>query len=187
VVRTRVGYTGGRKPSPTYHDLGDHTETLQIDYDPTRLSFAQVLDLFWQGHNPTAQSWHRQYMSALFYHTEEQKQLALQTRDREAAKWGRPITTEILPAAEFYRAEDYHQKYLLQHRFELMKEFAAMYPDMRDFTDSTAAARVNGYLGGNGSRETLEQEIEGFGLSSAGREALLRVCPSNAVPLSCGG
>lgn len=178
MVRTRVGYTGGRKASPTYHDLGDHTETLQIDFDPTRMTFADVLNLFWKSHNPCGGRWSRQYMSALFYHDEEQKRLALATLDREAARRRNQITTEILPASEFYRAEDYHQKYMLQRRFELMSEFAAMYPDFRAFTDSTAAARVNGYLGGNGKASTLRQEIDGFGLSAAGKNALLRYCGS---------
>lgn len=173
MVRTRVGYAGGRKPQPTYHDLGDHTETLQIDFDPTRLTFAAILDVFWKTHNPCATQWSRQYMSALFYHDEDQKRLALERRDREAARRGAPVTTALLPATEFYRAEDYHQKYLLQRSLPLMQEFAAMYPDARAFTDSTAAARVNGYLGGHGTRAELQAEVESYGLTPAGREALL--------------
>src|SRR5262249_25914037 len=117
----------------------------------------------------------RQYMSAVFYHDEQQKETALRTRDREAARRGRNIVTPVVPLTAFYRAEDYHQKYNLRNRRELLREFAAMYPDdPRGFTDSTAAARVNGYLGGNGRLEDLEKEIDRLGLSPAGREALLR-------------
>ena len=111
-------------------------------------------------------------MSAVFYHNEEQKRLALATRDREAARRGSPVTTQILPATEFWLAEDYHQKYMLRRRSNLMREFQAMYPDEKDFVSSTAAARVNGYLGGNGSAAALEKELPSLGLSPGSSEAL---------------
>jgi len=70
VVRTRVGYTGGSTKNPTYHSLGDHTETVQIDYDPTQISFEELLDVFWDSHRPTQRAWSRQYMAAVFFHNE---------------------------------------------------------------------------------------------------------------------
>jgi methionine-S-sulfoxide reductase len=168
-----VGYTGGDKKDPTYYNLGDHTETLQLDFDPQQISYADLLEVFWKSHNPCDRPGSRQYMSAIFYHDEAQKKAALATRDREAAKRRSPITTAILPAKEFYLAEDYHQKYQLRQRSDLMREFRAMFPEEKDFVASTAAARVNGYLGGNGSPETLEKESAGLGLSAAATKKLI--------------
>jgi peptide-methionine (S)-S-oxide reductase len=175
VVRTRVGYAGGTTKNPTYYNLGDHTETIQIDYDPTQVSYEELLDVFWDSHNPAQRPWSRQYMSIVFYHNDEQKRLAMETRDREAAKINSEIFTEIVPASEFYLAEAYHQKYRLRQVPDLMKEFSVIYPDNEDFVDSTAAARVNGYLGGYGTFEALQAELSGLGLSPAGSQRLLDI------------
>jgi peptide-methionine (S)-S-oxide reductase len=172
VVRTRVGYAGGTKENPTYHSLGDHTEAIQIDYDPTRISYEELLEIFWDSHDPAQRPFSRQYMSILFYHNEEQKRLAMQTRDRAAAEAGGPIHTEIRPASDFYLAEAYHQKYLLQQVPELMAEFNAMYPTPEDFVASTAAARANGYVGGYGSTTALQEALDDLGLSPAGNQTL---------------
>ena len=112
-------------------------------------------------------------MSAILYHNEEQKRLALETRDRQATSVKGKIVTEIIPFAKFYLAEAYHQKYYLQQVPELMREFSAIYPAAQDFIHSTAAARVNGYVGDFGSHEALETEIDSFGLSPAGKKKLL--------------
>lgn len=175
MVRTRVGYAGGTTKSPTYHNLGDHTETIQIDYDPTQISYKELLDVFWESHNPTSRPWSRQYMSIVFYHDEEQRRLATETSGREAAERGSAIFTEIVPASEFYLAEAYHQKYRLQQAPELMQVFRTMYPHNDEFVDSTAAARVNGYLGGHSTLEALQAELESLDLSSEAREKLLGI------------
>lgn len=175
VVRTRVGYAGGTKDNPSYHDLGDHSETVQIDYDPTRISYEELLDVFWKSHDPTQHPWSRQYMSLVLYHNDEQKKMAMETRDREEARTGSKIYTEIIPAAKFYLAEAYHQKYWLQQKPDLMKEFSVIYPDTDDFTASTAAARVNGYLGSYGTFASLQKELSSFGLSPAGNKKLLDI------------
>jgi methionine-S-sulfoxide reductase len=180
VIRTRVGYSGGTKKNPTYHDLGDHSETIQIDFDPSLVSYEHLLDVFWKAHDATSRSWSRQYRAALFFHNEEQKRLALESRDREAARINGKIRTEILPAFEFYLAEDYHQKYYLRQDFVLGNEFRMMFPSEKDLVNSTAAARVNGYIGGYGNRATLKEELDQLGLSEAGRKRLLdRVPPSS--------
>jgi peptide-methionine (S)-S-oxide reductase len=175
VIRTRVGYAGGTTKSPTYYNLGDHTETIQIDYDPAQISYAELLDVFWDSHSPTSRPWSRQYMSIVFYHDEEQRRLATETRDREEARRGRAIFTEIVPASQFYLAEDYHQKYRLRQVPEVEQVFRGMYPNNDDFVNSTAAARVNGHLGGYGTFEALETELESLDLSPEAEKKLLAV------------
>lgn len=171
-MRTRVGYAGGTKPNPTYYDLGDHTETIEIDYDPSQVSYEDLLDVFWSSHDPTARPFSRQYMSMIFYHSEEQKRLAMETRDRETASRGREIHTEIVPAEGFTLAEDYHQKYRLQAQREIMAEFTSIYP-AGGWIGSTAAARVNGYLGGHGDLSQLQEKPDVFGLSSSAIDRLV--------------
>ena len=172
MVRTRVGYAGGTKKNPTYHDLGDHTETIQMDYDPAVISYEQLLDVFWDSHDAAAPSWSRQYMSIIFTHDDEQKRLAAESRDREAARTKSTIVTEIRPAGEFFRAEGYHQKYRLRSEREILREFTAIYPSERDFVDSTAVARVNGYLDGYGTPADLKAELPELGLSPKAGERL---------------
>jgi peptide-methionine (S)-S-oxide reductase len=172
VVRTRVGYAGGTTENPTYYNLGDHTETIQIEYDPAAISYEELLNVFWTSHDPSRQPWSRQYMSILFYHDEEQKRVAFEMRDRMATETGREILTEFVPFSGFYLAEDYHQKYRLQQDGVLVREFRTIYPDPGDFVDSTATARVNGYLAGYGSLEMLRDELDSLGLSAKGRDHL---------------
>ena len=172
MIRTRVGYAGGAKENPTYHNLGDHTETLQIDYDPSKISYEKLLELFWEEHDPTSRSWSRQYKAVVFHHNEEQKRLAVESRDRLAAKLGKTIHTEVLPYSRFYTAEDYHQKYYLRGHRNIMRQFLQHYPQAVDLMNSTAAARVNGYLGGYGTSASLKTDIDRLGLSEAAREEL---------------
>ena len=120
-------------------------------------------------------------MSAIFTRNDEQNYLAFKTRDREAARRNGKIYTEILPASRFYLAEAYHQKYALRGRSELLKEYEAIYPSLRDFLASTAVTRVNGYVAGYGTCESLRGELDGLGLSPAGRKRLEDiVCPHDA-------
>ncbi|MBN1177943.1 MAG: peptide-methionine (S)-S-oxide reductase [Anaerolineae bacterium] len=175
MIRTRVGYAGGTTQNPTYHNLGDHTETVQVDYDPALISYQELLDVFWAGHDPTRAAWSRQYASIIFYHDEEQRRLAQASAERYATECDCRVVTEIVPVTTFYLAEDYHQKYRLRQSSVLMDEFAARYPDPADFVDSTAAARVNGYLGGYGTLAALQAEIDGLGLSPQAQEVLLDI------------
>jgi peptide-methionine (S)-S-oxide reductase len=176
VIRTRVGYAGGTKVNPTYHALGDHSETIQIEYDPNQISYEELLDAFWNAHIPTSRPYSRQYASFVFYHDEAQRQSAVETKAQQEAKRG-TIFTEIVPAGTFYPAEDYHQKYYLRNAHDLMQEFNAIYPDGDDFAASTAAARVNGYLGRHGTCEQFQEEVDSLGLTAAGEDRVKRsVC-----------
>jgi peptide-methionine (S)-S-oxide reductase len=137
------------------------------------VSYEELLDIFWNSHSPTTRALSKQYRSIIFYHNAEQRRLATETRDREAAKLQAAIYTEIVPFSKFYTAEAYHQKYLLQLEPSLIKEFERMYPLPSDLINSTAAARVNGYLGGYGTYKDLQAEIQEFGLSRSARTKLL--------------
>jgi peptide-methionine (S)-S-oxide reductase len=187
VIRTCVGYSGGDKKNPTYHDLGDHAETVQVQYDPSAISYSNHLDVFWTNHSPMSRRWSRQYMSAIFYHNEEQKALALKSKYRESAKRNRELFTEIIPFSKFHPAEDYHQKHALQRYPDLFNEYKAIYPDMQDFVASTAVARVNGYLAGYGGCDKLRSEIESLGLSDDGRQRLLSKICSQKTIFPCTG
>jgi len=177
VVRTRVGYSGGTKADPTYTSLGDHSETIEIDYDPTKISYRELLELFWQWHDPTRKTWSRQYRSAVFYHGEDQKKLALETKAAAEKTLGK-IHTAVEPASTFYLAEDYHQKYYLQQVSILKNEYRAMYPDTKSFVASTAAARVNGYVAGFGTMASLKKDMEGLGLSLKAQTRLVELVSS---------
>ncbi len=167
-----MGYAGGAKESPTYHNLGDHTETLQIDYDPSKISYEKLLELFWEEHDPTSRSWSPQYKAVVFTHDDEQKRLAEESRARIAKKLGKTVATEVLPFTRFYAAEDYHQKYYLRGHRQIMRQFLQHYPQAVDFMNSTAAARVNGYIGGYGTAAAYKADIDRLGLSAAAREEI---------------
>ena len=152
-----------------------------MDFDPSVISYGKLLDVFWANHDPRERPPRRQYMSAIFTRNDEQKNLAVRTRSREAARRNVKMYTEILPASRFYLAEAYHQKYALRGRSDLLKEYEAIYPSLRDFLASTAVARVNGYVAGYGTCASLRGEIDGLGLSPAGRKRLEdAVCPRDS-------
>ncbi len=175
MVRTRVGYAGGSRENPTYRSLGDHAETIQIDYDPALISYEELLAVFWASHSPVARPWSSQYASIIFYHNPEQKRLAEESRDREQERLGQPIFTEMAAYDRFYRAEDYHQKYRLRAEPRLLAELEALYPAPADLVDSTLAARLNGFLDGRGSLADVEAEIDSLDLAPEVRARLLEI------------
>lgn len=175
VIRTQVGYAGGTKKNPTYHSLGDHSETIEIEFDPGKVSYEKLLDIFWESHEPTAQPFSRQYASFIFFHTDEQKRKAQESKKQVEGKKGKKLFTEIVKDGTFYPAEDYHQKYYLRRYEALVKELSVLYAGQGDFTKSTAAARVNGYLGGNGNLDQLAQQLKDIGLSAEARDRIVSV------------
>lgn len=170
-----MGYAGGTKANPTYRSLGDHTETVQVDYDPSKISYDKLLSAFWTGHDPTYRNWSRQYASIIFVHDDEQRRLAEASKARVEREQGRTVYTEIVPYRGFTLAEDYHQKHDLRQFAEFEEELRKIYPSFPEFVASTAVARVNGYLGGEGSYTELEKEVDSLGLSQARKDELLRI------------
>jgi len=161
VIRTRVGYSGGKKENPTYKDLKDHTETIDIVYDPNEVTYRELLDVFWKNHDPTAKTT-LQYASIIFYHDSEQKKLAEETLKEEAKNFSDPILTNILPATTFHDAEDYHQKYRLQQHPSLLKAIN-LEPGPK-LKNSHLAARLNGYVVGKGGVAQFDAEVKKLGL-----------------------
>ena len=122
VVDVAVGYAGGTVPKPNYRTVcggkTGHAEVVQVEYDPARVSFEQLLEVFWQIHDPTTLNrqgpdFGTQYRSIIFYSDEHERKAAEESKRRldESGKLGRPVVTQIVPGAEFYRAEEYHQRY----------------------------------------------------------------------------
>ncbi|KAG8237984.1 hypothetical protein J437_LFUL018009 [Ladona fulva] len=162
VIRTRVGYTGGTKKNPTYKSLGDHTEAIDVDYDPVAVKFEELLDVFWNNHDPSARMT-RQYSSFIYYHDDDQKKSAESSLQERKAKGC--VLTQIVPASEFYEAEGYHQKYRLQQHPWLVEAIGLVRNDQNSLVRSHVAARLNGYVFGRGGKEALEADIVRLGLN----------------------
>lgn len=123
VTSTAVGYTGGTLKNPSYEDVctgrTGHAEAVEVQYDPAQISYEELLKVFWDNHDPTTLNRQgpdvgTQYRSAIFFHTPEQAALAQASKEQMQAsgRYSRAIVTQIVPATEFYRAEEYHQQYL---------------------------------------------------------------------------
>jgi len=121
VINTEVGYTGGNTEHPVYEDVKTgrtgHAESIEIEFDPAKVSYDEILDYFFRLHDPTTMNQQgndvgSQYRSAIFYHDEKQREAAERAKERAQAKWPRPIVTQIVAASPFWIAEGYHQDYL---------------------------------------------------------------------------
>lgn len=129
VVDAKVGYSGGEVKNPTYEQVSKgntgHAEVVQVTYDPEKVSYNRLLDVFWNNHNPTTPNRQgpdigSQYRSVIFYHDDEQKRAAEQSMQtlEQSEKFKRPIVTEVLPAQKFYEAEEHHQRYFEKQGIE---------------------------------------------------------------------
>ena len=130
--------------------------------------------MFWKSHNPIGSARSSQYKSAIWFADETQREIVESTLPPLVERYRKAPTTEILPLEAFYNAEDYHQKYSLQRHSGLMKTFLAMYPKFQGFVDSTAAARLNGFAAGHGTRVMFEKERDSYGFSPDVLETVYR-------------
>ncbi len=184
--RTRVGYAGGDRSDPTYHSLGDQSECVQVDFDPTVISYAELVDLMFALHDPASRPGYAQYASLILAQDDEQLTVARERAKVASEKLGGPLTTRIEPLKKFWPAEDYHQKYYLRNDRTLLNEFKGMLgSDETALRDSTAGMRVNGYVSGSGTRVRLAGEMGSFGLSKSAREHLLSLVGETASGGAC--
>jgi peptide-methionine (S)-S-oxide reductase len=125
VVEATSGYSGGHTESPSYGDVCSgatgHAEVVEVEYDPAKVSYEELLEVFWKEHDPTTKGrqgldFGSQYRSAIFYTTPEQEAAAHASREKAQERYRKPIATEITPASGFYRAEEYHQRYFEKNR-----------------------------------------------------------------------
>lgn len=123
VLSTAVGYAGGTKENPTYKDVctdkTGHAEVVEVEFDPSQISYDELLDVFWSNHNPTTLNRQgpdvgKQYRLVIFYHSPQQEVAAKASKDKveKSGRFNRPVVTQIEPAPKFWRAEEYHQRYL---------------------------------------------------------------------------
>lgn len=153
VKRTRVGYAGGKKDDPTYEELGDHTETVMVEYAPDEVGYGELLDVFWENHDHTRRR-KPQYRSKIFYTTEEQQELARSSMEEHPE-----AETYLEELEEFHVAEDYHQKYQLRNSSLVSEIDELQGMDDSELQDSELAMRANAVAAGELEREKLEDYL----------------------------
>lgn len=155
VERTSVGYAGGRHTGPTYYDIGDHIETVLVEYDPSRVSYRELLEEFWSGHNPGRNPWMNQYRSMIFPVTADQEAIARRALALERDRRTGAVLTEVRPIDRFYRDRSYHDKYYLRRHERLWAAVVDVFGSTETALASTVAARLNALSAGRGSREAV--------------------------------
>lgn len=173
VMKTRVGYAGGTTMNPTYRNMGDHTETIEIEFDHSIISYEQVLKQFWSNHYPNRDEYKgRQYISILFYHSEAQARTIQTVKVEMEKQLGETIETEIQPYQMFFQAEDRHQKYYLKRYPKALEQLNDLYPREELLLNSTFAARLNGFVKGFSNQTSLLNEIKTWNISKENSEKL---------------
>ncbi|MBB6730639.1 peptide-methionine (S)-S-oxide reductase MsrA [Cohnella zeiphila] len=161
VIRTRVGYAGGTAPQPDYREMGDHSETVELDFDAERISYDRLLETFWGHHSPVNINGYkgRQYQSLLLYRDANQEQAIRRIKSRIESDKGMLLETEVAPFRAFHLAEPRHQKYYLKRYPDAIAKLGALYPTEEELTNATLAARLNGLAKGFTSLERILDEI----------------------------
>lgn len=174
VLQTRVGFAGGTSPKPTYRHMGDHTETIEIDFDPSVISYEEILRTFWKNHYPNRGNYKgRQYISLLRYHGERQKEAVFRIKEEMEKQLGEPIETDISAFRDFTLAEDKHQKYYLKRYPNTLHQLDDLFSQPELLVDSTFAARLNGFVKGFGKLPLLKKEIASWNIEEENKETLL--------------
>ena len=185
MLRTRVGYAGGTIKKPTYRSIGDHTEAIQIEFDPAVITFDELLEVFLKDHDPFGPQWSTQYKAVLWTHGDTQAKQAKAAMAALQKKAGKKPSTPVVPAPTFWIAEDYHQKYYLRSKRRLIE--ALLGADAKDdekIRESTITARVNGWLVGYGTPEEIEADVKRLGITGDAKKALGKALEKR-VPALC--
>ncbi|MDS0277972.1 peptide-methionine (S)-S-oxide reductase MsrA [Halomicroarcula sp. S1AR25-4] len=165
VVRTRVGYAGGSDPDPSYYALGDHTEVIQVEYDPAERAYEDLLGVFWANHSPFSAPHKRQYRGVVLAHDDAQREAAAASKTALEERTGKTVQTPVETLARFHRAEEYHQKYELRSTPVVADELEDVYGPA--FVESTVAARLNGFVAGHGDADQRRELLAELDLSPA--------------------
>jgi peptide methionine sulfoxide reductase MsrA len=168
VVATRTGYAGGTLAEPRYHLIGDHLEAIEVTYDPARAGYEDLLAVFWASHPAAGAPGPSRTREAALYDGEGQRRLALASRRAVARRAGERVGTAVLPVGRFWPAEEMHQKAHLQRLAPgLVAELATRHGGLDSFLASTAAARLNAYLGGFAGETALAEAAAELDLDPA--------------------
>ncbi|XKG87007.1 peptide-methionine (S)-S-oxide reductase [Sutcliffiella horikoshii] len=160
-MRTRVGYAGGTTLSPTYKQMGDHTECLQIDFNPTQITFEEIVRHFWNSHNSNRGNYKgRQYLSIFLFHDYYQKEVLEKIKQETQDINSQTIGTEIAPLNYFTLAEERHQKYYLKRYQNATQKLRKFFLTEEAFNNATLVARLNSFVKGHGTLYSLKDEIE---------------------------
>jgi hypothetical protein len=150
------------------------------------VSFEELVEIFWKSHNQNSKSYSNQYANILFYHNDSQKRVAETTKRELSKESEKKVFTRIEKIDKFYPAEAYHQKYQLKQTSPYIGIMKDIYPDPEDIRDSTAAARLNGFLSGHGNPEQVSELAGKLGLTRAARDKLLKRFGMEGETISCG-
>ncbi|QTD40944.1 peptide-methionine (S)-S-oxide reductase [Sporosarcina sp. Te-1] len=173
IVRTRVGFAGGTTALPTYRSMGDHTETVEVDFDPKIIPYEDILRYFWRNHYPNRDEYKgRQYISLLRYHGDVQKEAIGRIKREMEIELGELIETDIGPFESFTLAEERHQKYYLKRYPGALEQLHDIFPTPEHLVNSTVAARLNGFVKGFRTRASLLEEVTEWEMSGKDNELI---------------
>lgn len=167
VIETAVGFAGGTTDQPVYRNIGDHTESILLTFDPAVISYEELVRLFWQQHDAMKDRFYkeRHYISLLIYFNNEQKEIAEKIKAEQEAAQEKKIQTEFQAYSIFYAAENYHQKYFLRRFKTATNQLKQLFSDDEDaFIHSTIAARLNGFVREKTTLQAIKDEIPDWGL-----------------------
>ena len=160
VYFTEVGYAGGEMNNPTYQNLGKHSETVKVVYDPEVINFEKLLETFGNNHELNSRSYSSQYKSIIFYNSQKQKNAAQKYLQSQKEKMNKNIYTEVTELDNFYQAETYHQKYNLRQNNDIFEKIKNIFPVEIDLTDYRIMTKLNAYSGSYINREEIKNELK---------------------------
>ncbi|NOV02284.1 peptide-methionine (S)-S-oxide reductase MsrA [Paenibacillus planticolens] len=177
VIRTRVGFAGGTTDNPTYRQLGDHTEVVEVDFDSVNVKLETILQVFWSAHNPVNINDYkgRQYKSLVLFRDPEQLRIISEVMKSYEEQGNETPDTEVAPFSGFYIAEDRHQKYYLKRFPDAIDKLRPLFPTEEELTNATLAARLNGLSKGYTNMEKIIKEIRTWHLNGEEQEEIIHL------------
>ena len=185
VLRTRVGYSGGKSTNPSYKILDLHTEVVEIDYDPDAITYDELIDIFFESHNETLRPYDQRVKSLIFYRNDDEREIAKAKLDEVRARTpeNESVYTELKAFEVFYLAEPEHQNRSLKLEVSLYKELEQMFRSEDKILLSILVSKLNGYIYGYGDMEGALEVLEISGLSEASKARVIDVIISRPYVL----